>query len=93
MLQFLYRRFDYLASPEFEALARGKSDDYRRMLAKTWSSPEKRTQTLKDFANSMAALLVDDRAYELTRTEHHTMLDDLRINFGSITNPDGDDAE
>ena len=26
-------------------------------------------------------------------TEHHTMLDDLRINFRSITNPDGNDAE
>ena len=89
VLQRLYRDFDYLTSPEFAALADGKSDAYRAMLTKLWSDPEKRRQQRDKYADALATLLSDDRAYDLTPPERHKMLDDLRDRFGSVTNPDG----
>ena len=81
MIQHLYRDFDYLATPEFTAMANGKSDALRAMLARRWSDPERQTEQRKKLAHSLASLLSDDRAYELTPPECHKILDGLRVGF------------
>jgi hypothetical protein len=88
LIQSLYRDFDYRASPEFAALSNGKSDAYRTMLAKVWNDPEKQTQMRKKYADALAVLLSDNRAYKLTMPQHHKILDDLRAGFRTVMNPD-----
>ena len=87
MIQSLYRDFDYLASREFAAMGNGKSNAYRAMLARIWNDPEKRTQKCKEFADAMAALLADDRAYDLTPAEHHKIHDQLRDGLDRLRIP------
>lgn len=92
IVQFLYQDFNYLGSPEFAAMADGKSDAYHAMLRKRWSDPEKRTQQRKKYAETLATLLSEDRAYQLTPPERHPMLNEFRDVLRTISNPDGDEV-
>ena len=89
MIQDLYRDFDYLDSPEFDALARDKSADYVNMLKRRWMEPKRRTEQRNNFADALAFVLSDDRVYELTPPDRHRILDEIRNGFAVVANPAG----